>query len=74
MLLEKAFLERVQLIVLLQTFDGFDARAVSLDGEQCARFDGPTIDNHCARSAVRRVAPDVCSGEIQILADKMHEQ
>src|SRR5579859_6711027 len=38
-LLEEAFLQGVQHAVLLQTFHGLDVAAVSLDGQQRARFD-----------------------------------
>src|SRR6266536_3655134 len=41
-LLEETLLQRVQLTVLLQTFDRFNLAAVGLDGEQRARFDRVT--------------------------------
>ena len=52
-------LDRVQLAVRRQPLDRGDLRAVDLDAEERARLRGRAVDEHRARAARRRVAPDV---------------
>src|SRR5262245_55478265 len=56
--LPEAFLQRMQLPVLLQALDRFDVRAVGLYAEHGARFDRGSVEDHGAGAAVRRVTPD----------------
>src|ERR1051325_830624 len=74
MLLQKTFLQRVQLSVLLESFYGFDAGAVGLHRQQRAGLDGGAVYEYRARAAIRRIAADVRPREIQVLAEKVDQQ
>ena len=51
-----------------------DRRPVGHDGEHRAGFDRLSIDIDGAGAALRRVAPDVGSGQTKIVAEKMNQQ
>jgi hypothetical protein len=73
MLLERG-LDRVQVIARGKTFDCRDLGTVRHDRENGARFDGIAIDIDCARTALRRIAPDMCPGQAEVVAQSMHQQ
>src|SRR5689334_3754642 len=54
-LLVEAFLDRVELALFLETFDGLDVAPVGLHGEDGAGLDGDAVQENRARAAVRRV-------------------
>ena len=74
MLFPEAFLQRVELAVLGQTLDRGDLGAVGLDGEDGARLDAPPVDEHRAGAALAGVAADVCAGQVELLAQEVHEE
>src|SRR6185295_8736374 len=73
-LLAEALLQRMQLAVALEPLDGDDRGAVGLDGQHRARLDRLEIDDDGAGAAVRRVAPDVRAGHLQLIAEEVHQQ
>jgi hypothetical protein len=73
-LLPETLLERVQLTSLFQTLDGLDLAPVGLNGQKRAGLDGNTIDDDGARPAIGRVAADVRAGQIQHVAQQVHQQ
>src|SRR5215813_6553446 len=74
MLGHKAFLERVELTVLLEALHGRDLFAPRLDREHCARLHGPAVEEHGAGATVRRIAADVSAGESEDVTDQVNEQ
>src|SRR5206468_790441 len=73
-LLPEAFLDGMELAVLLEALDGRDLMAVGLDREEGARLHGLPVEEHGARSTVARIAADVRSGHAQVLAQEMDEE
>ena len=73
-LLKEALLQRMELAVLFEAFDGHDLAAVGLHGEDRARLDGAAVHDDRAGAAVARVAPDVGAGEPQVLAEEVDQQ
>ena len=68
-------LQRVQGPVRFgQGFDRRDLATVRLDGQERAGLHRLTVEVHGARAAGRRVAPDVGSGEAQLLPEEVHEE
>src|SRR6476659_2389949 len=68
-------LERVQGPVRPgQRLDRRDLAAVRLDGEERAGLHRLAVEVHRARAAGRRVAPDVGSGESQLLPEEVDEE
>ena len=72
-LLGEGLLDRVELPALLEALDGGDLRSVRLNREHRARLHRDAVDEHGARPAIRRVAPDVRSREREGFADEVHE-
>jgi hypothetical protein len=70
----EAFLQRVQLIALGETFDGDNVGAVCLDREDGAGLGASPVDEHRAGAALARVAANVCAGEVQVFAQEMDEE
>ena len=73
-LFPEALLQRVQLAVRRQPFDGRDRRAVGLHREHRAGLRAAAVDEHRAGAALARVAADVRAGEAEMLAQEVHEQ
>src|SRR5262249_18073641 len=73
-MLVECLLQRRQLAVLGQPFDGLDARAVRLDGEEHAALQEHTVDDHRARAAVARVAADVAARQVEVVAQEVDEE
>ena len=73
-LLPEAFLNRMELAVLLESFDCGDLTAVRLHGEHGAGLHRLLIEDHRARTAVRRVAPDVRARQPQLIPQEVDEQ
>src|SRR5437899_580387 len=73
-LLHEAFLDGMELAVLLQPFDGGDVAAVGLHGQHRARLHGHAVEEDGAGAAVRGVAADVGAGEPEALAQQVDEQ
>src|SRR5207237_4879418 len=68
-------LERVERpLAIGEPLDGRHARAVGLDGKHRARLDRASVELDRAGSALARVAPDVCPGEVQVLAEDLNEE
>ena len=57
-----------------EAFDGRDRRTVGHHGENRAGFDRLSIDIDGAGAALRRVAPDMGSGQTKIVAEKMNQK
>ena len=74
MLLPEAVLQRMQLAVLGEPLDRGDLRAVGLHREDRARFGAAAVDEDRARTALAGIAADVRAGEIQLLAEEVHEK
>ena len=72
--LVERLLDGVPLLSVGQAFDRRDRRAVGLRGEHRARLHRLTLDQHGARAARRRVAPDLGAGETTRLPEVLHEQ
>ena len=73
-LLPEAFLDRVQLAVLLEPFDRDDVGALGLEGEDRAGLDGAAVHEHGAGAALSGVAADVGAGEVQVLTQEVDEE
>ena len=73
-LFPEALLHRMQLPFRREAFDRRHRRAVGLHREDRARLRAPAVDEHGARAALARVTADMGSGEIEMLAQEMHEQ
>ena len=73
-LLPEALLKRVQVAVLREPLDRDHLGAVGLDGEDRAGLGAAAVDEHGAGAALAGIAADVRAGEIQLLAQKMHQQ
>ena len=67
-------LHRVPLVAVGEALDRGDRRAVGLGREHRARLHRLAVDEHRARAAPRRVAPDLGAGEPARLAQVLHEQ
>src|SRR5918995_7458772 len=68
-------LQRAQLAVLgCEPFDGAQLGAVRLHGEEHAALHGLAGEVDRAGAAVARVAADMCSRQLEVVADEMDEQ
>src|SRR4029079_17648548 len=68
------FLHRMQRAVrLCETFDCGDLGAFALQSEGGARLGRNPINVNDASTALRRVTADMCTGQPQILAQKLHQ-
>jgi hypothetical protein len=67
----EGLLQRVQLSVGRQPFDGRDFGAIFHDGKSQARDDTPPIHQHRARPALAVVATLLRSGEIEIFTQRI---
>src|ERR1700682_4778643 len=74
MLLVEADLDWRQGCTVGDALDGLDLAAFNLDGEQGARLHGFSVQQHRARAAAGRVAPDVGAGEVEIVSQEVDEQ
>src|SRR5215468_9260508 len=70
----EAFLEGMELAVLLGPLHGHDLPAVGLHREYRAGLHGPAVQEDGARAAVGRVAADVRAREPEDLSDQVHEE
>jgi hypothetical protein len=57
-----------------QAFDGGDLGAVVLHGQRVARLDGAAVQQHGAGAALGGVATHMGAGELEVLAQRLHEQ
>src|SRR5215210_6491460 len=67
-------LQRRELAAGRQALDRLDLGAVGLDGKEHAALHQLAVDDHGAGAAVAGVATDVAAGEIEVVADEVHEQ
>src|SRR5258708_2429914 len=74
MMFRKGFLQRVQCLILGETFNGSDIATVRLQREQRTRFHAAAVEQNGASAAVAGVTPDVCSGKSSLLAHKLDEE
>ena len=72
--LNEALLDGIENAILLQILDGANAVAFGHGGEDGAALDRFLVHPHDTRSAVRRVAAPVCSGEAQRVPHEVDEQ
>src|SRR5579859_1644408 len=70
----KCLLHRMQRAVLGKSLHRGNLAALRHRRKQSARLDRAPVQQHRARSAIRRVAPDVRPREIQVLPQKFHQQ
>src|SRR4030095_8062653 len=73
-LLPESLLNRMELAVLFQPFDGLDLTPVGLDRKESAGLDRLSVQMHRASAAVGGIAPDVSPGQAEDLADAMDKQ
>jgi len=74
MLVPERFLNRMEMAVGGQAFDGGDLAAVGLDGEHGAGFHGLAVERHSARAADGGLAADMRPGVPGYFAQIMNEQ
>ena len=74
MFFPEAVLQRVQLTVLRESFDRGDLGALGLHGEDRAGLGAAAVDEDRAGAALAGVAADVRAGQIQLLAQEVHEE
>jgi len=70
----ECLLNGVQLTIALKPLDGGNFPAIGLNGKHRARFHGITVQEHRARTAIRRIAANVRAGEFQVFAQEFNEQ
>ena len=70
---EEALLERMQVALLGQAFDGFDRRSFGFDAENDATVDRKAVHQHGASTAVAVVAAFLGPGEPQIFAEDFQQ-
>src|SRR2546429_212837 len=73
-LFPEALLDRVQLAILREPLDRQDGGTVGLNREHRARLHRLAAEEDRARTALARVATDVCPGEPDDLPDVMDQQ
>src|SRR5581483_3208882 len=73
-LFSEPLLHRVKRSPGSQAFDRGDLATLRLYGEDRAGLHGPSIQQHRARPALARVAPDVGPGEPEALSDELNEE
>src|SRR6266566_978002 len=73
-LLVEAFLDRMELAVLLETFDRRDGAPIGLHREDRARLHRTAVEQHGAGAAVRRVAADMRPGHAEVLAEEVDKK
>ena len=71
---ERALQRRQLAVVARQVLDRADVRAVGLDGEHHAALDRLPVELHGAGAAVAGVAADVRAGQVEVVADEVHQQ
>src|SRR5512134_4080518 len=72
--LRERALDRVELPLLRHALDRHDARPVRLRREHGARFHRPAVNVHGAAAALAGIAADVRAGELELVAQEIHEQ
>src|SRR2546427_11631526 len=73
-LLVEAFLDRMELPVLLEPLDGRDRPLIGLHGEHRARLHRAAVEEHRAGAAVGGIAADVRAGHPEVLAEEMDKE
>src|SRR5439155_11656803 len=73
-LVRERSLERRQLPVRGEAFDGDDLRPVGLDGEEHAALHRASVHQDRAGAAVAGVAADVGAGQVEVVANEVDEQ
>src|SRR5512142_1242888 len=73
-ILVERLLQRVQLAALREALDRQDVGTFALHGEHRARLDRHAVQIDRARAAVRRLAADVWSGVLELLAQRMNQK
>src|SRR4249919_238065 len=72
--LDETLLNRVELTVALEAFDGVDRMTVGHDGEHGARFDRYAVEPHDTGATVRGVAAPVRSSQSEMIPQVMDEE
>src|SRR6266852_1366972 len=67
-------LERCELAVFREPFDGLDLRPVGLYREEHAALHELAVDDHRAGAAVPGIAADVAAGQIEVVANEVDQQ
>jgi len=70
----ESFLQRMQVAVLGQPFDGSDMRMVTPCRQGGARLDALTIDHDHTCATLAGIAPDVRTGQTELFAQVVHQQ
>ena len=70
---DEGFLQRMQLVVVRQAFDGLDGAAVGPDRELAAGVDRLAVQQHGAGAAFAAVAADLGAGEPQVIAQQFDQ-
>jgi hypothetical protein len=66
----EGFLHRMQDIVLREPFDRRYTTSLRLHGQHSAGLDRFPVDVDHAAAALRRVAPDMCTGQPEVLTQE----
>ena len=74
MLVERPLQRRQLSLVPGEPFDGGDRGSVGLDGEQAAALDRVAAELDVQAPQLPGVAADVGSGEVEVVAQEVHEQ
>src|SRR5438309_10877843 len=73
-LLMEAFLDRMELAILLEPLDSRDRSLIGLNREHRARLHRAAVHENGARAAVGRIAADVRAGHPEVLAEEVDEK
>src|SRR5262249_9240644 len=74
MLLPESLLNRMELPILFQSFDGGDLAPIRLDCKKSAGLDRLSIQMYRASTAVGGIAADMSPGQAEHVADTMDKQ
>jgi hypothetical protein len=72
--LPEGILHRMQIAIGGQAFNGGDTTSIGLHRQDCAGFDGDTIHQYIARTALTGVTTNVCACQPNYIAQEMREQ
>jgi hypothetical protein len=74
MLLMETFLQGMEFVILLQTFNGHDLATICLDGEHGTGFRGLAVDENGAGSTCGSVTTNMGTRQAQSIANPVYEQ
>ena len=72
-MLNEGLLKRIESSASREAFDGLNGAAVRPHGKIAAGINRLAVQQHGARAAFTAIAADFCSGEMQVVAQKLDE-